>query len=85
MRRRENERQTVKIDTKFYLEDFMYGFDMSEMIIVLVMILVVFGADKLPEIGGAFGMSARNFKKYSEGKNEIGIKPRVEHDVKKKA
>ena len=53
----------------------MFGFGMPEMIILLVIVLVVFGAGKLPEIGGAFGKSIRNFKKSSEGKDEIEIKP----------
>jgi sec-independent protein translocase protein TatA len=63
----------------------MFGFGMPEMIIVLVIVLVVFGAGKLPEIGGAFGKSIRNFKMSSEGQDEIEIKPRIKDDVKKEA
>lgn len=54
----------------------MFGFGMPEMIIILVIVLVVFGAGKLPEIGSAFGKSIRNFKKASEGKDEIEITPK---------
>ena len=61
----------------------MFGFGMPEMIVILVIVLVVFGAGKLPEIGGAFGKSIRNFKKASEGKDEIEIKPRNEDSDKK--
>lgn len=61
----------------------MFGFGMPEMIIILVIVLVVFGAGKLPEIGGAFGKSIRNFKKASEGKDEIEIKPKSEDNDKK--
>lgn len=57
---------------------------MPEMIIILVIVLVVFGAGKLPEIGGALGKSIRNFKKASEGKDEIEIKPKSD-DTDKKA
>jgi sec-independent protein translocase protein TatA len=53
----------------------MFGFGMPELIIVLVIVLVVFGAGRLPEIGGALGKSIRNFKKASDGKEEIEIKP----------
>ena len=52
----------------------MFGFGMPQLIIILVIIIVVFGAGRLPEIGVAFGKSIRNFKKASEGK-EIEIKP----------
>ena len=63
----------------------MFGFGMPELIIILVIILVVFGAGKLPEIGGAFGKSIRNFKRASEGKDEIEIKPKKEEDEKKES
>ena len=53
----------------------MFGFGMPELIVVLVLVLVVFGAGKLPEIGSAFGKSIRNFKKSSQGKDEIEINP----------
>jgi len=58
----------------------MFGFGLPEMIIVLVIVLVVFGAGKLPEIGSAFGKSIRNFKKASEGKDEIELRPNREND-----
>jgi sec-independent protein translocase protein TatA len=61
----------------------MFGFGMPEMIVLLVIVLVVFGAGKIPEIGGAVGKSIRNFKKASEGKDEIEINARVEDDGKK--
>lgn len=56
---------------------------MPELIIILVIVLVVFGAGRLPEIGGALGKSIRNFKKASDGKDEIEIKPKNEDDDKK--
>ena len=61
----------------------MFGFGMPELIVVLVIVLVVFGAGRLPEIGGALGKSIRNFKKSAEGKDEIEIKPRKADDEKK--
>ena len=61
----------------------MFGFGMPEMIIILVIVLVVFGAGKLPEIGGALGKSIRNFKKAADGKDEIEIKPKNEEINKK--
>jgi sec-independent protein translocase protein TatA len=63
----------------------MFGFGMPELIIILVIVLVVFGAGKLPEIGGALGKSIRNFKKASDGKDEIEITPKKGEDGDKKA
>lgn len=61
----------------------MFGFGLPEMIIILVIVLVVFGAGKLPEIAGAMGKSIRNFKTAAEGKDEIEIKAASEIDGKK--
>ncbi|MBN1829653.1 MAG: twin-arginine translocase TatA/TatE family subunit [Deltaproteobacteria bacterium] len=41
----------------------MFGIGMPELIIILVIILIIFGAGKLPEIGSAFGKGIKNFKK----------------------
>jgi len=61
----------------------MFGFGMPELVVILVIVLVVFGAGKLPEIGGALGKSIRNFKRASDGKNKIVIKPGKDNDEKK--
>lgn len=50
----------------------MFGIGMPELLIILVIILVIFGAGKLPEIGGAIGKGIKNFKKsVTETENEI--------------
>jgi sec-independent protein translocase protein TatA len=61
----------------------MLGFGMPELIVILVIVLVVFGAGRLPEIGGALGKSIRNFKKASDGKDEIDITPGKKEEEKK--
>lgn len=61
----------------------MFGFGMPELIVILVIVLVVFGANRLPEIGGALGKSIKNFKKASSGKDEIEIKTTRAEDEKK--
>ncbi len=38
---------------------------MGELVIILLIVLVVFGANKLPGIGDALGRSIKNFKKAS--------------------
>jgi len=40
----------------------MFGLGMPEMMIIMVIVLLVFGAGKLPEIGGALGKGIRGFR-----------------------
>ena len=61
----------------------MFGFGMPELVIILVIVLVVFGAGRLPEIGSALGKSIKNFKRASDSKEEIEIKAKKEDDTKK--
>ncbi|HET7501423.1 MAG TPA: twin-arginine translocase TatA/TatE family subunit [Kofleriaceae bacterium] len=43
---------------------------MGELIVILLIVLVVFGANKLPGIGDALGRSIKNFKKASNVDND---------------
>jgi sec-independent protein translocase protein TatA len=47
---------------------------MGELIVILLIVLVVFGANKLPGIGDALGRSIKNFKRASNGDDEIEVK-----------
>ena len=40
----------------------MFGLGTTELIIILVLVMIVFGAGKLPSVGGALGKGLRNFK-----------------------
>jgi sec-independent protein translocase protein TatA len=40
----------------------MFGLGTQELVIILVLVLVIFGAGKLPQVGGALGKGIRNFK-----------------------
>ena len=53
----------------------MFGIGMPELLIILVIVLIIFGAGKLPEIGGALGRSIKNFKKATREPNEIDVTP----------
>jgi len=54
----------------------MFGIGMPELLVILVIILIIFGAGKLPEIGSALGKTIRNFKKSSNEPNEIDVTPK---------
>lgn len=41
----------------------MFGFGVPELIIILVILLVIFGPGKLPQLGASLGGAIRNFKK----------------------
>ena len=49
----------------------MFGLGTAELTIILVMVLIIFGAGKLPEIGGALGKGIKNFRKATEAKEEL--------------
>jgi sec-independent protein translocase protein TatA len=53
----------------------MFGLGMPELIVILVIVLIIFGAGKLPEIGGAIGKGIKNFKKSMHDKDEIDVTP----------
>jgi sec-independent protein translocase protein TatA len=60
----------------------MFGIGMPELLIILVIILIIFGAGKLPEIGGALGRGIKNFKKATREPNEIDVTPAAENEKK---
>ena len=42
----------------------------TELIIILVIVLLIFGAGKMPQIGGAMGKAIREFRSTVSGKEE---------------
>ena len=53
----------------------MFGLGMTEIIIILVVVLIIFGAGKLPEIGEGLGKGIKSSKKAVSGEDEIDITP----------
>ena len=41
----------------------MFGLGTQELLIILVLVMIIFGAGKLPQVGGSLGKGLRNFKK----------------------
>ncbi|MDR2861015.1 MAG: twin-arginine translocase TatA/TatE family subunit [Syntrophobacterales bacterium] len=60
----------------------MFGIGVQELVIILVIILIIFGAGKLPEIGSALGKGIRNFKKSTRDSDEIDVTPAPESKSK---
>ena len=56
----------------------MFGMGITELIIILFVIMLIFGIGKLPEIGGGIGKAIKNFKKSLKGEDEIDVTPKKE-------
>lgn len=56
---------------------------MSEMLVILVVILLLFGSKKLPEIGSGLGRAIKNFKKATIEPDEIDITPQASRTKQK--
>ncbi len=57
------------------------GLRLPELLIILVVLLLVFGANKIPQLGDALGKGIRNFKKASSHEDEkdtIDVTPKDE-------
>ncbi len=64
----------------------MFGkFGVWEIVLILVIILIVFGVGKLPQVGGAIGKGLRAFKKGQAGEEEEEAAPKPKKAVRKKA
>jgi TatA/E family protein of Tat protein translocase len=50
----------------------MFGLGLPEVIIILIVALLVFGANRLPEIGKALGKAISEFKKGMSGGDSSG-------------
>jgi len=57
----------------------MFGIGIPELVIILVIILVIFGAGKLPEIGGGLGKAIRNFRQATK-ESDTNDQDKINHD-----
>ena len=63
----------------------MFGIGLPELLVILVIALVIFGAGKLPEIGAGLGKAIRGFKDAAAGKDAIDVTPKKEVEGEKKS
>ena len=54
----------------------MFGLGISELVVILIIVLVIFGANRLPEIGSGLGKAIRGFKESVTGKDAIDVTPK---------
>jgi sec-independent protein translocase protein TatA len=57
----------------------MFGLGMQELIIIMIIVVVLFGATRLPQLGSGIGKAIRNFK---DGINEVN-KTEIEESKEK--
>ena len=62
----------------------MFGIGMPELIVILLIVVILFGASRLPEIGSGLGKAIRGFKKGMSEPTEINVTPHTENDKDKK-
>lgn len=62
----------------------MFGIGMQELLIILVLVLVIFGAKRLPEIGAGLGKAIRNFKQGATEPDEIDLSVKRAESAKEK-
>jgi sec-independent protein translocase protein TatA len=53
-----------------------FGMGFGELVLILVIVMVVFGATKLPQLGDGLGRAIKNFKRSVGALNEIDVTPR---------
>jgi len=60
------------------------GLGMPELLVILVIVLIIFGANKLPQIGEGIGKGIRNFKKSVKDREEVDINPKKPEEISEK-
>ncbi len=56
----------------------MFGLGWGELLIILLIVVVIFGASRLPQIGKGLGEGIRNFRSATKQPPEIDVTPRDE-------
>ncbi len=62
----------------------MFGLGTQELMIILIIVVILFGATRLPQIGKGIGEAIKNFKKATNEKDEIDVTPKKDNTEEKK-
>jgi sec-independent protein translocase protein TatA len=62
----------------------MFGLGVTELLILLVIIVLIFGAGKLPQLGAGIGQGIKNFKKAIKEPDAIDVTPKKDEEPNKK-
>jgi sec-independent protein translocase protein TatA len=54
----------------------MFGIGTTELLVLLGIVIVIFGARRLPELGSGLGKAIKNFKAGVSDKDEIDVTPK---------
>ncbi|MGD0838718.1 MAG: twin-arginine translocase TatA/TatE family subunit [Polyangia bacterium] len=57
------------------------GLGTGEIVLIILVVMIVFGASKLPQLGDGLGRAIRNFKRAVQGGSEIEVaakKPEID-------
>lgn len=61
----------------------MFGLGLPELLVILVIVVLVFGVGKLPEVGAGLGKAIRNFKKSVNEPDAIDVTKQSQEESKK--
>ena len=50
-----------------------FGMGFGELVLILLIVVVVFGSTKLPQLGDGLGKAIKNFKRAVNAQNEIDV------------
>lgn len=54
----------------------MFGFGIQELLVILVIVVLIYGGSRLPELGSGLGKAIRGFKDSLSGKDAIDVTPK---------
>ena len=55
----------------------------GELLLIFIVIMLIFGSSKLPQLGDALGKGIKNFKRSISGNDEIDVTPEKKEEIPK--